>query len=76
MVWFVWLIVRRHQLNSKMDKASSKNSSTMRLNPSENKQFCQETVPFVDEQTVLRLGIRLQYSSLSYGEKHPIILPR
>ena len=32
--------------------------------------------PFIDEDGLLRVGGRLQNASLSYGEKHPVILPR
>lgn len=31
--------------------------------------------PFLDDQDILRVGGRLQYSSWKYGRKHPIILP-
>ena len=32
--------------------------------------------PFIDESGILRVGGRLQRSSLSFQEKHPIIMPR
>ena len=32
-------------------------------------------LPFIDDDGVMRVGGRLQYSLLSYDEKHPIILP-
>ena len=32
--------------------------------------------PFVDQQGLLRLGGRLQSTSLTYSEKHPVILPK
>ena len=32
--------------------------------------------PFIDEEGTLRVGGRLKYSSLLYGVKHPVILPR
>ena len=32
--------------------------------------------PFLDERGMLRLGGRLQFSDLSFDERHPIILPR
>ena len=32
--------------------------------------------PFVDEEGLLRVGGRLKQSSLPYGEKHPIIIPK
>ena len=32
--------------------------------------------PFLDASGVLRVGRRIKRSSLSYGAKHPIILPR
>ncbi|XP_076661131.1 uncharacterized protein LOC143365016 [Halictus rubicundus] len=32
--------------------------------------------PFIDEQGILRVGGRLQYSDLEYNTKHPILLPK
>ena len=32
--------------------------------------------PFLDANGILRVGRRIRHSSLSYGAKHPIILPR
>ncbi|XP_067946287.1 uncharacterized protein [Watersipora subatra] len=32
--------------------------------------------PFIDENGVIRVGGRMKFSSMLYGEKHPIVLPR
>ena len=33
-------------------------------------------LPFLDDRGVLRVRSRLEYSSLSFDEKHPILLPK
>lgn len=43
--------------------------------PSVPKEYSQLS-PFIDEWGVVRVGGRLQESSLSYAQKHPILLPR
>ena len=32
--------------------------------------------PFLDNEGILRVGGRLGFSNLTYGQKHPIILPK
>ena len=32
--------------------------------------------PFIHENGVIRVGGRIKFSSMLYGEKHPIVLPR
>jgi len=47
----------------KNNKSLSKNSNILRLNP------------FIDSNSVLKVGGRLRYTSVSYNYKHPILLP-
>lgn len=38
------------------------------------KSPCLNLLPFIDDDGIMRVGGRIQYSALSYNEKHPIII--
>lgn len=48
----------------------------IRKHGSNNKSKLKSLNPFIDNEGLLRIGGRLDNSSLTYDEKHPIIIPR